>query len=78
MDLLNRHIADRVAWALGCLRMDIGQLVAQTGLAEASLAAKLAANGRFTVSELVLIACALDRDPAGFIPGIAAVEGEVA
>ncbi|PSR68619.1 hypothetical protein C8258_08920 [Nocardia sp. MDA0666] len=78
MDFLDRHIADRIAWALGCLPMDVGQVVAQTGLAEASIANQLITNARLTVSELVLIACALDRDPVDFIPGITAAQSEVA
>lgn len=58
--------------------MDVGQVVAQTGLAEASIANQLITNARLTVSELVLIACALDRDPVDFIPGITAAQSEVA
>ncbi|MFD7843478.1 hypothetical protein ACFV4K_11165 [Nocardia sp. NPDC059764] len=78
MDFLDRHIADRVALAMREAGVGLGQIIARTGLSATSLAAEMGAIAPFSVADLVLVACALGREPAELLPTSAHVDSEVA
>ncbi|WP_458687341.1 hypothetical protein [Nocardia tengchongensis] len=78
MDFLDRHIADRVAAAMGETGMGLGQIVARTGLSAASLAAVMGAKASFAVADLVLVACALGCEVAELLPGQSGADQAVA
>ncbi|WP_433669672.1 hypothetical protein ACQP06_00545 [Nocardia sp. CA-136227] len=78
MDFLDRHIAERVALAMSEAGIGLGQIVARTGLNATSLAAELGAIAPFSVADLVLVACALGREPSELLPIPARVDSEVA
>lgn len=68
MDLLNRQIALRVSQAMIMADMSLVRLSAHTGLSMAVLASKLTGSAAFLVTELAIVAYALNRSPDEFLP----------
>jgi transcriptional regulator with XRE-family HTH domain len=64
-------VADLVAWAIFQSRLSVSEIARRSGVSRKPLARKMRGEDDFTFSELVLIARALDLDPAAWLRELA-------